>query len=98
MADAASPIPAAAAAQSSRPAETPGRMRQAAEEFEAVFLAQLLGTLTRGIGGDGPLAGAGGDAYRDMFNFEVAKLISRSGGIGVADVVLQEMLKMQEVP
>jgi Rod binding domain-containing protein len=32
-----------------------------------------------------------------MFNEEMAKLISRSGGIGVADAVLKEMLKLQEV-
>jgi Rod binding domain-containing protein len=32
-----------------------------------------------------------------MFNDELAKLISRSGGLDVADVVLKEMLKSQEV-
>jgi Rod binding domain-containing protein len=32
-----------------------------------------------------------------MFNDEIAKLISRSGGVGVADAVLKEMLKAQEV-
>ena len=32
-----------------------------------------------------------------MFNKEVAKMISRSGGIGVADTILQEMLKTQEI-
>jgi Rod binding domain-containing protein len=44
------------------------------------------------------LAGDGqGDVFRDMLNDEVAKLISRSGGIGVADAVLREMLKAQEM-
>ena len=37
------------------------------------------------------------DVFRDMLNEEIAKLISRSGGIGVADAVLREMLKAQEV-
>ena len=32
-----------------------------------------------------------------MFNDELAKLISRSGGVGVADAVLKEMLKSREV-
>ena len=31
-----------------------------------------------------------------MLQDEYAKLISRSGGIGIADAVLREMLKMQE--
>jgi Rod binding domain-containing protein len=32
-----------------------------------------------------------------MFTQEIAKMISKSGGIGVADTVLQEMLKIQEI-
>jgi Rod binding domain-containing protein len=32
-----------------------------------------------------------------MLRDEYAKLVSRSGGVGVADAVLREMLKMQEV-
>ena len=43
------------------------------------------------------LGGGESDVYRDMLNDEMAKLISRTGGIGVADAVLREMLKMQEV-
>ena len=45
------------------------------------------------------LSGQGGqsDIYQDMFNQEVGKLISRAGGIGVADAILREMLKMQEL-
>ena len=72
-------------------------LRHAAQEFEAIFLAQVLGAMTQGLGGD-DLAGDGqGDVFRDMLNDEVAKLISRSGGIGVADAVLREMLKAQEM-
>ena len=70
-------------------------VQQAAEEFEAVFLSQVLATMTQELGGAGGVAG-GDDVYRDMFNKEVAKMISRTGGIGVADTILQEMLKTQE--
>lgn len=76
--------------------------RAAAEEFEAVFLAQMLATMTQGsglqgLGGGSGADGNGQDVYQDMFTQEVAKLISRTGGIGVADAILQEMLKTQEV-
>jgi len=71
--------------------------RKAAEEFEAVFLSQMLATMTQELGGAGSVAGEGGDVYQDMFTQEVAKMISRSGGIGVADAILQEMLKVQEI-
>jgi Rod binding domain-containing protein len=76
-----------------------GRLTQAKEaavEFEAIFLSQMLATMTQELGGAGGVAG-GDDVYRDMFNKEVAKMISRSGGVGVADAILQELLKHQEI-
>ncbi|MEZ5931389.1 MAG: rod-binding protein [Alphaproteobacteria bacterium] len=72
------------------------RAKDAAQEFEAIFLSQMLATMTQELGGAGGVAG-GDDVYRDMFTQEVAKMISRSGGIGVADTILQEMLKTQEI-
>jgi flagellar protein FlgJ len=68
-----------------------GGPRAVAQEFEAVFLAQVLAQLNPGLGGDEQTP------FHDMFNDELAKLISRSGGVGVADAVLREMLKSQEV-
>lgn len=64
-------------------------LRDVAQEFEAVFLAQVLAQLNPGLGGDEQTP------FHDIFNDELAKLISRS--VGVADVVLKEMLKSQEV-
>lgn len=80
------------------PVDSPklARAKEAAEEFEAVFLSQMLAIMTQELGGAGGVAG-GDEVYRDMFTKEVAKMISRSGGIGVADTVLQEMLKTQEI-
>jgi flagellar protein FlgJ len=72
-------------------------LRHAAQEFEAIFLAQVLGTMTHGVGGDDLLGDGQDDVFQDMLSEEIAKLISRSGGIGVADAVLREMLKAQEV-
>jgi flagellar protein FlgJ len=72
-------------------------LRRAAEEFEAVFLSQILRGLTEGLTGSGPLSGGGDDPYAAMLQDEHARLISRSGGIGIADAVLREMLKAQEV-
>jgi Rod binding domain-containing protein len=70
--------------------------KEAVVEFEAIFLSQMLATMTQELGGAGGVAG-GDEVYRDMFNKEVAKMISRSGGVGVADAILQEMLKNQEI-
>jgi Rod binding domain-containing protein len=72
-------------------------LRHAAQEFEAIFLAQVLGSMTQGLDGDELMGDGQNDVFHDMLNEEIAKLISRSGGIGVADAVLREMLKAQEV-
>ena len=72
------------------------RMRETAQEFEAVFLAQVLQTMNAGIGGPGPFSDGDNEAWSGMLQEEYGRLISRSGGIGVADSLLREMLKMQE--
>ena len=78
-------------------ARQPDRLRETAQEFEALFLAQMLGTLNQRLGQG--LTGLGRDQgiYQDIFNQEVARLISRTAGIGVADAIFREMLKLQEV-
>jgi Rod binding domain-containing protein len=71
-------------------------LRRAAEEFESVFLGQILHGLTQGLGGPGLAGGGADDPFASMLQDEYARLISRSGGIGLADAVLREMLKAQE--
>ncbi len=83
------------AAAGAGPAIDP-RMRETAQEFEAVFLAQVLQTMNAGIGGPGPFSDGDNEAWSGMLQEEYGRLISRSGGIGVADSLLREMLKMQE--
>jgi peptidoglycan hydrolase FlgJ len=92
-ASAVSRAPAAAHAAASGTPE----LRRAAEEFEGVFLSQVLGDLnvsftTPGVGGSG-----GESPFASMLRDEYAKIISRSGGVGVADAVMREMLRAQEV-
>jgi flagellar protein FlgJ len=70
-------------------------MERVAAEFESVFLSQILRGMTQGLAGAG-LAADGDDPFGSMLQDEYAKLISRSGGIGLADSILREMLKMQE--
>ena len=82
-------------AEPARQTATP-EMRRAAEEFEGVFLAQVLRGLTQGLTGPGLLGNGDDDPFAAMLQDEYAKLISRSGGVGVADAVLREMLAGQE--
>jgi Rod binding domain-containing protein len=67
-------------------------LRETAEEFESIYQA-----LTHGLGSAGPLGESDGDAFADMLQQEYGRLVSRSGGIGIADAVMREMLRMQEM-
>jgi Rod binding domain-containing protein len=91
------PVPAALR----RPAaELPPAQRRAVEtsrEFEAVFLAQVLNTMTAGLGERTGFDGGHAEGqWRGVLNEHLARHISRSGGVGVADAVARQMLRAQE--
>lgn len=71
-------------------------IEKAAEEFEAVFLAQMMEHMFTGVDMTPGTEGPGDDIYKSMLINEYSKLMSRSGGIGVADHVKREMLRVQE--
>lgn len=69
----------------------------AGAEFEAMFLSQMLDHMFAGIGTEGLFGGgAGEDTYRGMLNEQYGKVIAKNGGIGLADAVTREILRMQE--
>jgi len=71
---------------------------KAGEEFEALFIAEMLGPVFEGLKSDGMFGGGSGEEiYRSLMVQEYGKAIARSGGIGIAETVQREMLKMQEM-
>ena len=68
-----------------------------AQDFETMFLEQTLDRVFASSG-EGPLGdnGTGGGVYRSMLAKEYAGSIAKSGGVGIADQVYREILKMQE--
>lgn len=88
---------------SSRPAPTPDQggtkssIRATAEEFESFFLARFIDAMQAGIETDGPFGGGPGEeTFRGLLSDEYAKSVVRAGGIGLADAVEREMLRIQE--
>lgn len=71
-------------------------LEAAAQDFEALFLAQVLRSLAAGLQGEGPLGGSEADPFRDLLGDAYARLIARAGGIGLADAVLRELVRVQE--
>jgi len=76
--------------------QAPDEMRRAAEEFESVFLAEMLAPMfesldTEGLGG----GGMGEQMFRPMLVERYAEAISKSGGVGLADHIVRELMRMQ---
>jgi flagellar protein FlgJ len=76
-------------------AEATPEQRKVAEQFEAMFMRQLLGSMEKGsgFGGSGPGAGV----YRSMMVGALADSSAAGGGIGLAEVVLEALLQRPEL-
>lgn len=73
------------------------RMRETAEQFEASFLSQMLKPMFEGLSTEAPFGGGEAEGtWRGFLVDAMAKQAVRGGGIGLADQVVAQMLKMQE--
>ena len=77
--------------------KTQASARQAAEEFEAVFLTSMLESMFEGVKTDPPFGGGSSEkTYRSLLVNEYAKEISRNGGLGIADQITRDLIALQE--
>ncbi|MDZ4761623.1 MAG: rod-binding protein [Alphaproteobacteria bacterium] len=80
------------------PAEvrTREQAEKVAEDFERMFIAEMLQPMFAGVETDGPFGGGPAeDAFRPMLIDRYAQTVSSGGGVGIAKVVLREILRMQ---
>jgi flagellar protein FlgJ len=88
-----------AAQGAARSTEDPmhAKARKVAEDYESFFISMYLESMFEGVETDGLFGGGHAEkVYRSMLNQEVGKSIVQSGGIGIADSVMREIIKMQE--
>lgn len=73
-------------------------IRKTAQDFESVFLESMFAPMFEGAGEEGPLGenGTGGATWRSMLTNEYARSFAKSGGVGIAEPVMSEMLRLQE--
>jgi Rod binding domain-containing protein len=83
----------AASASPKGRADKAARIRDVAVEFEAVFLAEVLRGMTGGLGPDAPFAK---EPFGSLLIDEYARLIAKSGGVGIATATQRELLRLQE--
>jgi Rod binding domain-containing protein len=80
------------------PRVVPDRMKQTAEAFEASFIAQMLRPMSEGLSTEAPFGGGEAEAtWRGFLLDEMGKQVARSGGVGLADHVMAQMIQMQEM-
>jgi Rod binding domain-containing protein len=95
---------AATAAASMRPAPKmaatadPEAVKKTAKDFEAFFISQMLESMFKEVPIDKFFGGGQAEnVWRSMMLQQYGRAIADHGGIGIADMVSREMLKMQEV-
>jgi peptidoglycan hydrolase FlgJ len=67
-----------------------------AQQFERMFIAEMLRPMFEGLETDGPFGGGNAEAtFRPMLIDQYADAIAKGGGVGIADSVLKEILRMQ---
>jgi flagellar protein FlgJ len=89
----------APAIQAAFPAADPARarMRETADRFEAAFLSQMMKPMFEGLSTEAPFGGGEAETtWRGFLLDAFAEQTVRSGGIGLSDQIMAQMIRMQE--
>ena len=82
------------------PAPTPPtidpKIKKAAGEFESMVLSQMLAPIFESLDSDGLFGGGSAERmFRPMLVDQYAKGMAKAGGLGLADAVAREMMRLQ---
>lgn len=73
-----------------------GKIKETAQDFEATFLSSMLQQMFKGVDVEKPFGGGQAEEmFRSFMTDAMAKQMAKSGGVGLADSVGREMLKLQ---
>ena len=88
--DALATISPKMAASLAQTGNRPTDLRAAAEQFEALFIQQLLKQARSAKLADDILGSEAGDTYTEMLDQERAKLLSAQMGLGIAEALIYQ--------
>lgn len=91
MTDAVS-TPAATAAAAAGAAAQPelAKLKSVAQQFEAVFLRQMIGAMRQAKLDDGMLDTSASDQFRDMGDAKLAEQMAGHGALHIADLLVKQ--------
>ena len=88
---------AAASSGKPVPGSSEDKARKAAQDFEAFFLSQMFEFMSSGVKTDGPFGGGQAEAtWRSFLNDQYGREFAKNGGVGIANMVYDQMIKIQE--
>lgn len=73
-------------------AQTPEALRETAKQFESLFTSLLLKSMRESLPGD-PFGSDQQDFYQDMFDQQLATQLSNGKGLGLADVLVRQLMQ-----
>ena len=69
----------------------PSKLREATQQFEGLFLTQMMEAMRRTAPKGGILAANSGEQmFRQMFDQEIAQRMAQSGGVGIGEMLYQQ--------
>ncbi len=75
-----------------------GKAKSAAGEFESMFLNSMFEQMNTNVDGEGPFGGSGAQkVWRSFLTDQYAQMYAKAGGVGIANHVYDELLKLQGV-
>ena len=69
------------------------KLKKAAQNFEAIFITQILSNMRRSINSGLFGQGMSSDMYHRMFDENIAQAIASKGGFGLSDIIIKSLHK-----
>ena len=81
-----------AVATAGGPDSKPRTLRQATQEFESLFIAQMLGAMRQTVPQSHLFGTDSGErVFRQMLDEETARQVASSGGLGIGDLLYRQL-------
>jgi flagellar protein FlgJ len=74
-------------------AQTPEAIRETAKQFESLFTTMMLKSMRDASPGDSMFGSDQQEFYQDMFDQQLAVQLSRGKGLGLADVLVRQLIQ-----
>jgi len=77
--------------------KNPEKVKEVARQFEAIFIQQIYKEMRKTVPDNGLIPrGNADEIYTQMLDLEAAKVTTQQGGIGLTDLMMQQLTQNKE--